>query len=110
MAYVYFGSLILILSGLVLNSGMRFYLTTQKVVITGALIGSGILILVLIPYSHDEFVASFNAIIGPTLGEGITYESVIASGRENGWGAGWEGGIDWKQTWLVATWPFLQLR
>tara|TARA_Y100001934_G_scaffold77188_2_gene96003 strand:- start:25 stop:1641 length:1617 start_codon:yes stop_codon:yes gene_type:complete len=103
------GSLILILSGLVLNSGMRFYLTTQKVVITGALIGSGILILVLIPYSHDEFVASFNAIIGPTLGEGITYDSVIASGRENGWGAGWEGGIDWKQTWLVATWPFLPL-
>jgi len=103
------GSGILILSGIVLGTGMRFYLATQKVVITCALIGSAILIFVLLPYSNADFISSFNAIIGPTLGEGGSYEAVIASGRAEGWGAGWEGGTDWVQTWLVANWPFLPL-
>ena len=67
---------------------MRFYLATQKVVITCALIGSAILIFVLLPYSNADFISSFNAIIGPTLGEGGSYEAVIASGRAEGWGAG----------------------
>ncbi len=103
------GSAILILSGVVLASGMRFYLTTQKIVITCALIGSGILIVTLLPYSNADFIASFNTIIGPTLGEGGSYDAVIASGREQGWGAGWDGETDWKQTWLVSNWPFLPL-
>ena len=103
------GSAILILSGVVLGAGMRFYLNTQKFVISAALIGSAILIFVLLPYSNADFIASFNAIIGPTLGEGGSYEAVIASGREQGWGAGWDGTTDWRQTWLVANWPFLPL-
>lgn len=103
------GSGILILSGAMLATGMKFYLTVQKVVFTGALIGSLILIAALIPYSHADFVASFNAIIGPTLGEGGSYDAVIASGREQGWGEGWDGGTDWQKTWLVSNWPFLPL-
>ena len=104
------GSAILILSGVVLASGMRFYLTVQKIVITCALIGSAILIVTLLPYSNADFIASFNTIIGPTLGEGGSYDAVIASGREQGWGAGWDGETtDWTQTWLVSNWPFLPL-
>lgn len=103
------GSAILILSGLVLAAGMRFYLKSQKIIFTAAMIGSLVLILALIPYSNEEFIASFNALMSPILGVDDPYHAVIASGRENGWGAAWDGTTDWAQTWLVSNWPFLPL-
>ncbi len=103
------GSAFLILSGLMLAAGMRFYLRVQKVVFAAALIGSLILILTLIPYSNEAFIASFNSLMTPILGVDEPYQAVIASGRENGWGAGWDGATDWTQTWLVSNWPFLPL-
>jgi amino acid transporter len=101
------GSLILILSGVILSAGMKFYLLTQRIIFTTALLGSVLLIIVLATGSNAEFVANFNAIMGPTLGVDQPYQAIIASGRENGWA--WDGETDWVQTWLVSNWPFLPL-
>lgn len=101
------GSAILVLSGTILSSGMRFYLATQRYVLTAALIGSVVLIVVLSGSSNEEFIANFNSLMGPILETENPYEAIIASGKENGWG--WDGSTDWTQTWLVSNWPFLPL-
>jgi amino acid transporter len=101
------GSAILILSGIILSSGMRFYLATQRIVFTGALLGSLLLIVVLAMGSNSEFIANFNELMTPILGVDEPYQAIISSGWDNGWA--WSGGIDWTQTWLVSNWPFLPL-
>lgn len=101
------GSGILILSGIILSSGMRFYLTVQKWVFGIAVLGSVMLIFTLLPYSNADFIASFNALMGPILSVENPYQAIIASGREAGWA--WDGETDWTQTWLVSNWPFLPL-
>ncbi len=100
------GSGILVLSGIILATGMKFYLTIQKIVFTVAVLGSLFLIVVLAGGSHGEFVSNFNAVMGPVLETDDPYNAIIASAKENGWG--YEG-HDWKQTWLVSNWPFLPL-
>jgi amino acid transporter len=101
------GSFILIVSGVVLSAGMRFYLTTQKIVFTLAMLGSVLLIVVLLTGSNAEFVTNFDALMGPILEVDQPYAAIIASGRENGWA--WDGETDWTQTVLVSNWPFLPL-
>jgi amino acid transporter len=101
------GSVILILSGTILSSGMRFYLATQRFVLTAAILGSVLLIVVLAGGSNEEFIASFNALMTPILETEEPYQAIIASGKEAGWG--WDGTTDWEQTWLVSNWPFLPL-
>jgi amino acid transporter len=100
------GSAILILSGIVLASGMRVYLTTQKVVFACALIGSVILILVLAMYDRSDFVTAFNSLMTPILEVEEPYQAIIESGREAGWST---EGDSWTQTWLMSNWPFLPL-
>lgn len=100
------GSGILILSGIILASGMKFYLTTQKVVFSLAVLGSLFLIAVLTAGSHEQFVTNFNSVMGGVLNTDNAYQAIIESGKENGWS--YEG-RDWKQTWLVSNWPFLPL-
>lgn len=102
------GSAILILSGIVLSSGMRFYLTTQKIVFTCALLGSILLIVVLAGYDRADFIANFNALMGPVMGVDQPYQAIIDSGKEAGWGADAEGnGV--MHSWLASNWPFLPL-
>ncbi|MDH3690245.1 MAG: amino acid permease [Gammaproteobacteria bacterium] len=101
------GSLILILSGIILSAGMKFYLLTQKIVFSSAMILTVVLIVVLLTGSNEEFVANFNSLMGPILGVDSPYQAIIDSARENGWI--WDGETDWKQTWLVSNWPFLPL-
>lgn len=102
------GSAILILSGIILSSGMKFYLTTQKVVFTCALLGSILLIVVLASYDRADFVASFNSLMGPIIGVDDPYQAIIQSGKEAGWGADAQGkGL--LHTWLSSNWPFLPL-
>lgn len=100
------GSAILILSGAILTSGMRFYLTTQKIVFTCALLGSVVLILVLAVYDRADFIAAFNQLMAPILAVDEPYQAIIASGREAGWTT---EGNSWQQTWLLSNWPFLPL-
>jgi len=101
------GSLILAASGLILSAGMKFYLATQRIILTAALIGSVILIVVLSGGTNEEFIVSFNSLMGPILGTENPYQAIIASGKENGWA--WDGSSDLEQTWLVSNWPFLPL-
>ncbi|MGH6952975.1 MAG: APC family permease [Alphaproteobacteria bacterium] len=100
------GSAILILSGAIIAGGMKRYLLSQKIVFAAAIVGSIILIVVLLSGSREEFIAAFNATMGPVLDVENAYDAVIASAKEGGWG--YEG-RSWNQTWLVSNWAFLPL-
>lgn len=100
------GSAILIVSGLVIGSGMKRYLFSQKVVFTVAVLGSILLIVVLAIYSNTDFVAKFNAMMGPIIGVDDPYNAIVASAKENGWG--YEG-TSLAATIQVSNWPFLPL-
>jgi len=100
------GSGILILSGLIIASGMRRYLFSQKVVFTLALLGSLLLIVILLGGSREQFVAQFNALMTPIIGVDDPYNAIIASAKENGWTT---EGADWVTTLKVSNWAFLPL-
>jgi APA family basic amino acid/polyamine antiporter len=101
------GSLILILSAVILNAGMKKYLASQKIVFTLAMLGSILLIVVLAVYSHDDFVAILNKTISPLLQNNPDpYNAIIASAKENGWTT--EGANIWT-TIKVSNWAFLPL-
>jgi len=100
------GSAILVLSGVILAAGMKRYLLTQKIVFVTALIGSLLLIVVLLGGSRAVFMTEFNLLMDPILGVENAYDAIIASAKENGWGA---DGADWTTTILVSNWAFLPL-
>jgi APA family basic amino acid/polyamine antiporter len=100
------GSVILIVSHIVLSYGMRFYLTVNKWVFILAMASTVLMIVVLAMSSREQFVANLNELVGPSLGVPDAYNAIIASGKEKGWG---EAGFDVWQTILVSNWPFLPL-
>ena len=100
------GSVILILSHIVLSYGMRFYLTVNKWVFILAMASTVLMIVTLAMGSREQFVANLNELVGPSLGVPDAYNAIIASGKEKGWG---EAGFDVWQTILVSNWPFLPL-
>ena len=100
------GSVILILSHIVLSYGMRFYLTVNKWVFILAMASTVLMIVVLAMGSREQFVTNLNELVGPSLGVPDAYNAIIASGKEKGWG---EAGFDVWQTILVSNWPFLPL-
>lgn len=100
------GSGILIISGLVIASGMKRYLLSQKVVFTVAILGSLLLIGVLAAGSNAGFIARFDELMGPILETENPYYAIIASAQELGWG--YEG-TSFASTVAVANWPFLPL-
>ncbi len=102
----FLGSLILILSHIVLSFGMRFYLTLNKWVFLLAMASTVLLVITLAMGSREQFVTNLNELVGPSLGVADSYNAIIASGKEKGWG---ETGTDFWQTILVSNWPFLPL-
>jgi len=100
------GSGILVLSGLIIASGMRFYLLTQKIVFLLAMLGSVLLIVVLLSGSHDQFVTNFNAMMTPIIGHDDPYNAIIASAATNGWTV---EGANWLTTLKLSNWSFLPL-
>lgn len=100
------GSGILILSGLLLNSGMKRYLFSQKVIFTVSLMGSLLLILVLALHSRDDFVGAFNTLMGPILNVPDAYTAILDSATTNGWTT---EGADWITTIKLSNWAFLPL-
>jgi amino acid transporter len=100
------GSVILLLSQVVLSYGMRFYLTLNKWVFILAMASTFFLIVVLALSTREQFVTNLNELVGPSLGVPDAYNAIIASGKEKGWG---EAGFDFWQTLLVSNWPFLPL-
>lgn len=100
------GAAILVLSGIILSFGMRFYLVLNKWVFILAMASTVLLIVVLAMSSREQFVANLNELVGPALGVADPYNAIIASGKEKGWG---EAGTDFWQTLLVSNWAFLPL-
>jgi APA family basic amino acid/polyamine antiporter len=100
------GAAILLVSQVVLSYGMRFYLTLNKWVFILAMASTVFLIVVLAMSTREQFVTNLNELIGPSLGVPDAYNSIIASGKEKGWG---EAGTDLWQTILMSNWPFLPL-
>ena len=100
------GSVILILSHIVLSYGMRFYLTVNKWVFILAMASTVLMIVTLAMGSREQFMTNLNELVGPSLGVPDAYNAIIASGKEKGWG---EAGFDVWQTILVSNWPFLPL-
>lgn len=100
------GSAILVLSGIILSFGMRFYLSLNKWVFLLAMASTVLMIAVLATGSREQFVANLNELVGPGIGQTDAYNAIIASGKEKGWG---EAGTDLWQTILVSNWAFLPL-
>jgi amino acid transporter len=100
------GSAILILSGVILSLGMRFYLALNKWVFILAMASTLFLIATLALGSREQFVAHVNEIFGPAMKVADPYNAIIASGKAKGWGT---AGFDWWQTILVSNWAFLPL-
>ena len=100
------GAAILVLSGIILSFGMRFYLMLNKWVFILAMASTVLLIVVLAMSSREQFVTNLNELVGPGMGIADPYNAIIASGKEKGWG---EAGTDLWQTLLVSNWAFLPL-
>ena len=98
------GSVILILSHIVLSYGMRFYLTVNKWVFILAM-ASTVLMIVTRHGLARAFMTNLNELVGPSLGVPDAYNAIIASGKERG---GAKPADVW-QTILVSNWPFLPL-
>jgi APA family basic amino acid/polyamine antiporter len=96
------GTLVLLLAGGILTSGMRRFFVSQKIVFAAAMIGSVVLIGILLVGSRSDFVQNFNDYFGPD----VTYQGVIEAAREGGWA---DPGFSWKQTLLASNWAFLPL-
>jgi APA family basic amino acid/polyamine antiporter len=96
------GSLVLLLAGGILGAGMRRYFFSQKVVVAVASLGTLVLFAVMLFGSRGSFVTHFNDAFGPD----VTYDKVIASGKEGGWS---NPGFDLGQTLKASNWAFLPL-
>jgi amino acid transporter len=96
------GSIVLLLAGGILTSGMRRYFLSQKIVIVVASLGTLLLFGLLLFGSKGTFIAHFNKYFGPKT----TYASVIASGKAGGWK---NPGFDLTQTLKASNWAFLPL-
>jgi amino acid transporter len=101
------GSALLVLSGIILSSGMKFFLWVNKIVFIIAILSSVLLIVLLMQYTHEDFVKNFNAMMSASMDVADPYNAVIASAKEGGWA--WDGTWNTKQTWLVSNWWFLPL-
>lgn len=100
------GSLILLLSAIILSGGMKQFLLSQKIVFTLAMFGSLFLIVVLALHGRDDFVATFNAMMTPILNTPDAYSEIIKSAAANGWTT---ASANWQTTVLVSNWAFLPL-
>jgi APA family basic amino acid/polyamine antiporter len=96
------GTLVLLLAGGILTSGMRRFFVSQKIIFTAAMIGSVLLIGILLVGSRSDFVQNFNGYFGPD----VTYQGVIDAAKDGGWA---DPGFSWKQTLLASNWAFLPL-
>ena len=96
------GTLVLLIAGGILTSGMRRFFLSQKIVFTAAMIGSVLLIAVLLFGSRSDFIRNFNGYFGPD----VTYQKVISAAKEGGWQ---DPGFTWRNTLMGSNWVFLAL-
>ena len=101
------GTIFLCLSGWLIISGMKKYFLSQKIIFSIAVLGSVILAILLLFYKQSDFIQNFNSVMAPYF-PGVTnaYQNIIDTAKSAGWVAG-TGSIDWWQTFLFASWPFM---
>jgi len=95
------GSVVLILCGLLLISGMRRFFFVQKIMFVIASLGVVVAIVVIAIKSQSDFVANFNQYAAP-----LTYDGVIAAAKAAGWN---NPGFMWGMTASALVWPLLPL-
>jgi APA family basic amino acid/polyamine antiporter len=98
------GSILIILSGILLISGMRRFFIVQKIMFVIAITGTIAMVIALMVYSKEQFIANFNALMSH-IGSN-PYETVIAKAKQAGWN---NTQFDWWQTFRLSVWPFLPL-
>jgi amino acid transporter len=96
------GTVVLLLAGGILGSGMRRYFISQKIVIVTASLGTLLLFAIMLFGSKHTFIANFNKAFGPHT----TYSAVIASGKAGGWS---NPGFNLGHTIKSSNWAFLPL-
>lgn len=96
------GTLVLLIAGGILTSGMRRFFLSQKIVFTAAMIGSVLLIAILLFGSRSDFIRNFNGYFGPD----VTYQKVISAAKDGGWQ---DPGFTWRNTLMGSNWVFLAL-
>jgi len=84
---VYFGIglVAIILSALLLMSGMKNYFTFQKILFIIAISSAIVTVALLATTSHQTFMARFNAVSKPYSNLNDTYDSIIQTATSNGY-------------------------
>ncbi len=98
------GSILIILSGLLLISGMRKFFLVQKIMFFIAVIGTVVMIVALIVFTKEQFVANFNELMNH-LGNNA-HDTIIDKAKSGGWSS---NRFDMWQTLRLSVWPFLPL-
>jgi amino acid transporter len=96
------GTAAIVLSVVILTTGMRTYFRVQWVAMIIAFLGIAALVVVLFTTSQETFVANFNAFTGGD----VTYQGVIATAQENGWAT---AELSLGATLSFMVWPFYPL-
>ena len=73
--------IVAVLASVLISIGMRTYARIQKICFYGGLVGLAIMFILLLVYSHSDFVAAFNAQSQELLGaQGDAYQQTIQVG------------------------------
>ncbi len=96
------GTVIVVLGGVLLISGMARYFTVQRILLGLAILGTLVTIGVLLAGSHQTFTTNFDAY----MGKAGSYQAVIAAATK----AGWTGApVTFGATVPLLVWPLLPL-
>jgi amino acid transporter len=96
------GTVIIVISGLLLISGMARYFTVQRILLGLALLGTLVTIAVLAAGSPETFRSNFDAY----MGKAGSYQAVIAAAAKGGWVT---APVALGATITLLVWPLLPL-
>ncbi len=100
------GTIVLIISGWLLISGMRTYFITQKLAFLVAVGGSLLLVGILLFSDTAGFIHNFNRYMASYFpGVVNPYQHVIDTAKAAGWQPG--AGTSWWQTLKLSNWAFM---
>ncbi|MHB1421167.1 MAG: APC family permease [Bacillota bacterium] len=100
------GTIVLVISGWLLISGMKTYFITQKIAFTIAVAGSLLLTAILLFSDTAGFITNFNKYMASYFpGIADPYSHVIETAKAAGWQA--NIGMDWWKTLLLSNWAFM---
>ena len=103
-AQFFIGSALIILSGVLLISGMKRFFLVQKIMFVIAIGGTAVMIIALAIIPHEQFVSNFNMVMSHMSNN--AYDTVIDKAKSAGWNS---NQFDMWQTLRLSVWPFLPL-